>query len=91
MIFGIIIWTKFRCQPSTETDILLNGWLLYQSLACRMWARTAFYQAGGAYGFRDQLQDSLALLHTLPEKTREQIVLHAVPSIFRRGCAALVA
>lgn len=63
--------------PSTETDILLNGWLLYQSLACRMWARTAFYQAGGAYGFRDQLQDSLSLLHTLPKRTRDQILLHA--------------
>ena len=63
--------------PSQETNILLNGWLLYQSLACRIWARTAFYQAGGAFGFRDQLQDSLSLLHTIPEKTREQIVLHA--------------
>ena len=63
--------------PSPETNILLNGWLLYQSLACRMWARSAFYQAGGAYGFRDQLQDSLALLHTLPEVTREQIIRHA--------------
>ncbi|WP_338471254.1 glucoamylase family protein [Niallia sp. XMNu-256] len=63
--------------PSVKTNILLNGWLLYQSLACRMWARTAFYQAGGAYGFRDQLQDSLAMLHTLPELTRKQILLHA--------------
>ncbi len=63
--------------PSPETDVLLNGWLLYQSLACRMWARSAFYQAGGAYGFRDQLQDSLALLHTLPDLTRNQILLHA--------------
>ena len=42
-----------------------------------MWARTAFYQAGGAYGFRDQLQDSLALLHTFPDMTRRQIMLHA--------------
>lgn len=63
--------------PSQETDFLLNGWLLYQSLACRMWARTAFFQAGGAFGFRDQLQDSLAVLHTMPERTREQIILHA--------------
>ncbi|MDQ6422207.1 glucoamylase family protein [Paenibacillus sp. LHD-117] len=63
--------------PSQETNILLNGWLLYQSLACRMWARTAFYQAGGAFGFRDQLQDSLAILHTRPELTRKQILLSA--------------
>lgn len=75
-------WTKHLDQiqvstPAPETDILLNGWLLYQSLACRMWARTAFYQAGGAYGFRDQLQDSLVLLHTLPEVTRSQILRHA--------------
>jgi cyclic beta-1,2-glucan synthetase len=63
--------------PSPEANVLLNGWLLYQSLCCRMWARSAFYQAGGAYGFRDQLQDSLALLHTAPEYTRKQILLHA--------------
>jgi cyclic beta-1,2-glucan synthetase len=63
--------------PSVETNLLLNGWMLYQTLACRMWARTAFYQAGGAYGFRDQLQDSLALLHTMPQAARKQIVLHS--------------
>ncbi len=63
--------------PSAESNILLGGWLLYQSLACRMWARSAFYQAGGAYGFRDQLQDSLALLHSRPELTRRQILLNA--------------
>lgn len=63
--------------PSPEMDLMMNGWLLYQSLSCRMWARTAFYQAGGAYGFRDQLQDSLSLLHSLPHLTRSQIILHA--------------
>ena len=78
----IHFWDKHLNQiqvstPSVQTNILLNGWLLYQSLSCRMWARTAFYQAGGAYGFRDQLQDSLAMLHTLPELTRKQILLHA--------------
>jgi len=62
---------------SPEFDLLLNGWLVYQALACRMWARTAFYQAGGAYGFRDQLQDAISLLHTRPDLTRAQILLHA--------------
>ncbi|GIP31491.1 GH36-type glycosyl hydrolase domain-containing protein [Paenibacillus sp. J2TS4] len=64
-------------SPSPEMDLMVNSWLLYQSLSCRMWARTAFYQAGGAYGFRDQLQDSLSLLHSLPHLTRAQIILHA--------------
>ena len=63
--------------PCPEMDLLVNGWLLYQALGCRMWARSAFYQAGGAYGFRDQLQDSLALLHSRPDLTRAQILLHA--------------
>jgi cyclic beta-1,2-glucan synthetase len=63
--------------PCAEMDVLLNGWLTYQTLCCRMWARSAFYQSGGAYGFRDQLQDSLALLHTRPDITRAQILLHA--------------
>jgi cellobiose phosphorylase len=63
--------------PSPETNALLNRWLLYQTLACRMWARTGFYQAGGAYGFRDQLQDALAMLHSRPDITRAQIVFHA--------------
>lgn len=63
--------------PCEEMDTLLNGWLIYQTLSCRMWARSAFYQAGGAYGFRDQLQDSLSLLHTRPDLTRSQILLHA--------------
>lgn len=75
-------WDKLLSQivvetPSPDTNVLLNGWLLYQTLACRMWARSAFYQAGGAYGFRDQLQDCLALLHVEPELAKRQIVLHA--------------
>ena len=63
--------------PDKSMEIMLNGWLLYQTLGCRMWARSAFYQAGGAYGFRDQLQDSLALLDVFPELTKEQILRHA--------------
>ncbi|HYE84242.1 MAG TPA: glucoamylase family protein [Clostridia bacterium] len=63
--------------PDKNMDIMLNGWLLYQTINCRMWARTAFYQSGGAYGFRDQLQDSLAVLNALPELTKNQILFHA--------------
>lgn len=58
-------------------DIMANGWLLYQCIACRLFARTALYQAGGAYGFRDQLQDSLALIKTWPEFTKAQIIKHS--------------
>jgi cyclic beta-1,2-glucan synthetase len=60
--------------PDRAMDIMLNGWLLYQTLACRIRARSAFYQASGAYGFRDQLQDGMALTLTLPAETRGHIL-----------------
>jgi N,N'-diacetylchitobiose phosphorylase len=63
--------------PAPELDALINAWLPYQNLSCRMWARSAFYQPGGAFGFRDQLQDSAAMIFHRPDITRSQILRHA--------------
>ena len=63
--------------PDIAVNILTNGWLTYQTLAARIWARSGFYQSGGAFGFRDQLQDVLSLIHIKPELVRAQILLCA--------------
>ncbi|MBC7626517.1 MAG: cyclic beta 1-2 glucan synthetase, partial [Ferruginibacter sp.] len=63
--------------PDAALNMLANGWLNYQTLAARIWARSGFYQSGGAFGFRDQLQDTLSLMHSQPSLVKSQILLCA--------------
>ncbi|NLD72908.1 MAG: hypothetical protein GX649_09365, partial [Chloroflexi bacterium] len=86
---GLKRWESILSQIQVQTpdpaiDVLLNRWLLYQALSCRIWGRSALYQSSGAYGFRDQLQDVMALVHAAPSVAREQI-LRAARHQFEEG------
>ena len=76
-VWDTLLGTTTVQTPDPLFDAMVNRWLLYQAVACRLWAKAGFYQAGGAFGFRDQLQDAMALTWAAPKMLREQIVLNA--------------
>jgi cyclic beta-1,2-glucan synthetase len=83
-LWGNILSTITVQTPDPGMDLMLNRWLLYQTLTCRLWGRTGLYQSSGAFGFRDQLQDVLALFHARPDLARQQI-LNAAHHQFEAG------
>lgn len=82
--WGKLLGTIEVQTPELFVNFAMNRWLLYQDLSCRIWGRSGFYQSSGAYGFRDQLQDSMALLYAFPKIAREQI-LKAASQQFTEG------